>query len=207
MKYTYYTIIFFLSTFFWFGCNTSHKYHSAILQKRASFKDSFLHNARSPLSENDLPFLDFFPPDQSWKKKSTITLNDTSEIIQIPTYSGITKPYTVYGTITFFHNGQKISLKVFKSAQKPENPIYKNHLFLPFKDETNDLTTYGGGRYLELSILDIKNNKVELDFNLCYNPWCAYSDGFNCPVPPLSNHMKLVVNAGEKSYLGQKKKS
>jgi uncharacterized protein (DUF1684 family) len=53
---------------------------------------------------------------------------------------------------------------------------------------------------------DINDNILILDFNKCYNPWCAYSDGFNCPVPPRENHLKMEVTAGEKGYLKKVKR-
>ena len=83
---------------------------------------------------------------------------------------------------------------------------YYDYLFLPFKDNTNDETTYGGGRYLDLRQGDIGgDNIMTVDFNKAYNPWCAYSDGYNCPIPPATNHLDLAVNAGEKNFRGEKK--
>ena len=79
-------------------------------------------------------------------------------------------------------------------------------MFLPFKDFTNNEGTYGGGRYINLLDTDIKNEKIEIDLNKSYNPWCAYSDGFNCPIPPRENHIEIEVNAGEKNFKGMYKK-
>ena len=76
---------------------------------------------------------------------------------------------------------------------------YKNYLFLPFTDETNYNQTFGGGRYLDFEITDIVGNKLILDFNKCYNPYCAYAGGFNCPIPPKENDLKVKIKAGEKS--------
>ena len=79
-------------------------------------------------------------------------------------------------------------------------PQFRNELFLPFKDKTNANGSYGGGRYIDIKISDIENGKVILDFNKAYNPWCAYSDGYSCPIPPKENHLKIAVTAGEKEY-------
>jgi len=79
-------------------------------------------------------------------------------------------------------------------------------LFLPFKDFTNNESTYGGGRYINFLDTDIKDGKIEIDFNKSYNPWCAYSDGFNCPIPPKENHIETEVTAGEKNFKGIYKK-
>jgi len=76
----------------------------------------------------------------------------------------------------------------------------------PFTDETNDEETYGGGRYLDLNRNDISKNRLLLDFNKAYNPWCAFSDGYNCPIPPKSNDLPVKIKAGEKKFLATVKK-
>ena len=58
--------------------------------------------------------------------------------------------------------------------------------------------TYGGGRYMDMDTGDFVDGKVILDFNKAYNPYCAFSDGWNCPIPPPQNHLKLRIEAGEK---------
>ncbi len=75
-----------------------------------------------------------------------------------------------------------------------------DYLFLPFKDDTNGETTYGGGRYLNLSISTLEEEGCYVDFNKGYNPWCAYRDGFNCPIPPAANHLQFEVKAGERGF-------
>jgi hypothetical protein len=67
-------------------------------------------------------------------------------------------------------------------------------LFLPIKDLTSGDETYGGGRYLDLEIKNIKKNKIEIDFNKLYNPWCAYSVGFN-PNYSLENLFRSEMSA------------
>jgi len=84
-------------------------------------------------------------------------------------------------------------------------PAYADHLFLPFKDATNGEESYGGGRYIDLKASSIKDDKMAVDFNKTYNPWCAYSDGYNCPIPPIANHLDASLMAGEAKYTGPKK--
>lgn len=187
------------------SCGTGNKFITESYSHRHLYKLSFTQNERSPLTASDTSSLNFYMPDQRWVKKAVFKPEEKDSVIEIPTYSGIKKPYRLYGTLTFKHEKKSLVLEVFKSAQIPANPLYKNHLFLPFKDETNGEDTYGGGRYLDLSASDIKNNTIILDFNKCYNPWCAYSDGFNCPVPPKSNHLPIRVQAGEKVFTGSYK--
>lgn len=189
-----------------FSCLISNPFKRDIQEHRSQYKDGFLKDPRSPLNKDDLPFLSFYAPDENFKILGTFSASNTLKTFDMPTYSGITKPYATFGTIEFMLNGRIYNLEVYKSMQMPSNPIYANHLFLPFKDITNGEETYGGGRYMDLKTSDIVNNTIILDFNKCYNPWCAYSDGYNCPVPTLFNHLDVVIKAGEKKFKGAYKK-
>jgi uncharacterized protein (DUF1684 family) len=81
-----------------------------------------------------------------------------------------------------------------------KKPGLKDYLFVPFTDLTNYATTYAGGRYLELRTGEIKNGQVVLDFNKSYNPYCAYADGYACPIPPDANRLPVAVAAGEMMF-------
>jgi uncharacterized protein (DUF1684 family) len=63
---------------------------------------------------------------------------------------------------------------------------HKNDLFIPFKDLTSGKDTYGGGRYLDVQIPE--GNTLILNFNTAYNPYCAYTDGYFCPIPPAEKY-------------------
>ncbi len=71
-------------------------------------------------------------------------------------------------------------------------------LFVPFRDKTCGTETYGAGRYLDLE--DPAGAEVLIDFNLAYNPYCAYSESYSCPLPPPENWLEIPVTAGERKY-------
>ena len=75
---------------------------------------------------------------------------------------------------------------------------YEDYLFLPFTDLTNGEETYGGGRYIDLSIPE--GNTIQLDFNKAYNPYCTYNKKFSCPLVPSVNSIKTRVVAGVKDF-------
>lgn len=82
---------------------------------------------------------------------------------------------------------------------------YGGGLFLPFGDATNGETTFGGGRYLLDSIKgadlgQIDDDRMVLDFNFAYNPSCAYSPRWSCPLAPARNTLPGAVIAGEKHH-------
>ena len=77
---------------------------------------------------------------------------------------------------------------------------YKDYLFIPFTDKTSGIETYGGGRYIDLVLSDIVNKTCTIDFNKAYNPYCAYTAGYNCPIPPKENDLPVAIKAGELNF-------
>jgi uncharacterized protein (DUF1684 family) len=87
-------------------------------------------------------------------------------------------------------------------GQPVELTLYKDShgFFLPFVDSLAGKETYGAGRYLEPEALG--EGKFLVDFNLAYNPWCAYSPMYSCPLPPDENRLTVPIRAGEKDFPG-----
>lgn len=171
------------------------------------YKKGFLDNPRSPLSKDDLKHLDFFSANPDWKLRCDCETEQNPTPFEMPTYSGVTRTYILHTIARCPFNDKTMVLHLYKNIHQPINPLYKNNLFLPFKDPTNGEETYGGGRYINLLVTDIHEGKITIDFNKSYNPWCAYSDGFNCPIPPKENNIDIPIKSGEKNFKGQYKKS
>lgn len=181
-------------------------FEEALAQHRAEYKADFLTNPRSPLTAADTASLDFFPPNTDWSfPLAKFERTPDAKPFEMPTYSGQKRDYVQFGVMTFEANGQNHTLRVYQNLRLVKDSLYRDHLFVPFKDLTNGEETYGGGRYLDLRQSDIMGTLIQVDFNECYNPWCAYSDGFNCPIPPRENHLSVAVRAGERNYKGEKK--
>jgi uncharacterized protein (DUF1684 family) len=104
--------------------------------------------------------------------------------------------YRKYGELHFSLGGQPQHLTVYQSQDLLHRQGYEDYLFVPFTDLTNGHTSYGGGRYLDLRMGQIKGGQVALDFNRAYNPFCAYSSGYSCPVPPPENRLPVAIEAG-----------
>ena len=104
--------------------------------------------------------------------------------------------YRQIGFIEFELNGSTESLNVYQNVELSKSKEYKNYLFIPFRDKTSGNETYGGGRYLDI---EKQKGKVwKIDFNLAYNPYCAYSYRYSCPIPPKENTLNIKIEAGEK---------
>ncbi len=180
-------------------------YAETIAQHRAKYKQKFVENASSPLREADLADLRFYEADEKYRVECTFQRTPDEKPFDLPTYSGITKPYRKYGTLSFELDGKPYRLAVYQSLRHINMPQYRDYLFLPYRDLTNGETTYGGGRYLDFTISELASEGFYLDFNKSYNPWCGYSDGYNCPIPPSENSLDVAIFAGEKTYAGKKK--
>ena len=182
--------------------SSCHSFMRETLAHREEYKAEFLTDERSPLKQEDLVWLDFYPPNKKGVVKAKFVLTPASQNFELPTYSGITKTYRKWGEAYFQWGRDSARLNVYENIKLLSNPEYKDYLFLPFTDETTGITTYGGGRYIDLSKKDTEDGLITIDFNRCYNPYCAFSDGFNCPIPPSENYLPFKVEAGEKTYKG-----
>lgn len=172
---------------------------------RAAYKQAFIEEANSPLNKKDLKYLDFFPPDSSYVVTASFTRTADALPFEMPTSSGKMKQYVKYGEAHFILHDTAFTLSVYQSITLRETAEYKNYLFIPFNDAGNGVYSYGGGRYMDLQMEDITNDKLIIDFNTAYNPYCAYTDGYSCPVPPRENYLNIYVNAGEKKFLKKEK--
>jgi uncharacterized protein (DUF1684 family) len=109
--------------------------------------------------------------------------------------------YRKYGLLTFKIHDTLLRLNVYQSQSLMTSKDYSDYLFVPFTDNTSGNETYGGGRYLDYKMQEIHGNKLLIDFNKAYNPYCAYTIGYNCPIPPAENDLQIAITAGEKAYL------
>jgi len=101
--------------------------------------------------------------------------------------------------LKFSLEGQTLTLNVYESVELSKKAGYEDYLFIPFTDLTNGDETYGGGRYLDLRQEALRQKPVRLDFNRAYNPYCAYSKGYSCPIPPAENWLPVAIRGGVKS--------
>ena len=192
-------IFIFLSIFATFNIKAQ-SYSESIIAHRQGYKDEFLKDASSPVKVEDMKYFDFFEPDSTFRVKCDFTKTNSQTTFIIPTINGKQKEYFRYGILNFKIMGQNLQLNVYKSLLLMKIPKYKNYLFIPFKDLTSGKQTYGGGRYLDIETTDIKGDVVILDFNKAYNPYCAFSSGYSCPIPPKENHLKARIEVGEKNF-------
>lgn len=172
-----------------------------LAKHRETYKKDLLATAGGPLTEqDDLAYVTFYKPDSTYRVTATVERIPGAEPFDMPTYNGNTRPHVAYALLSFTLNGKPQTLTLYRNLNVIRLPEYRDYLFLPFKDATSGTETYGGGRYIDLRTGEIQNGHVTIDFNKAYNPYCAFKDGYPCPIPPKNNTLTVAVKAGEKVF-------
>ncbi len=159
---------------------------------RAEKDDFYARHHQSPLTpaqKRDFKGLDYFPENTVLRLEVDVETSQTSENITIDTTGGQPQTYQRFGRFKFLVDGQSAELTIYKN---------QHGYFLPFVDNLAGKETYPAGRYLEPEKLP--NGKFLVDFNLAYNPYCAYNERWSCPITPAENRLKVSVRAGEKIF-------
>jgi uncharacterized protein (DUF1684 family) len=163
------------------------------LDKIRRDKDQFFLNERqSPLTrEQKRTFtgLNYFPENPALRLDLKLERINNYQTVTLATSTGDEREYTHVGQVSFDVNGQQAALQVYEADYG---------FFLPFSDATAPDETYGAGRYLEPE--EITSDILHVDFNLAYNPYCAYNEQWSCPLPPSANRLKVRIEAGEKKF-------
>jgi len=133
-----------------------------------------------------------------YRVKAKFVRTPGSEPFEMPTTTDRKPIYEKYGVAHFEIKGKSYQLTIYQSLSSRQNPLYRNQLFLPFKDLTNGHKSYGGGRFINLTIP--KDDSIIIDFNKSFNPYCAYNGKYSCPIVPKENHLQVVIPAGVKKY-------
>lgn len=150
--------------------------------------------------KKDKKHFHFFPVSSNYNVTCTFEKITDSIGFTMTTSAKTLKHYFKYGRLGFTIDGTQYYLFVYQSSDLMQTEQYRNYLFVPFTDATTGDESYGSGRYLEFYIADIQNNTLHLDFNKAYNPYCAYSPNYKCPIPPKENFLPVAIKAGEMNF-------
>lgn len=154
-------------------------------------KDEFFRtHPQSPLTraqKQRFTGLSYFPENPALRLETALEPVEQYEEVEMQTTSGDVQVYRRHGRVTFQVEGQAVTLTVYAS---------ENGYFLPFVDGLRGQETYPAGRYLEPEALP--DGRFHIDFNLAYNPYCAYNPHWSCPLTPFENRAKAPIRAGEK---------
>jgi hypothetical protein len=172
----------------------------AIEQQRREKDRAFQSSSDSPLpdkAKKNFHGLPYFPINPKFRFEGSITRYNKRETFDIIASDGRERKTLRYGYFDFSLDGKIHRLQVYRLLDL--DPQYSHLLFIPFLDATSGRESYAGGRYLDLE--ERKGNHYLIDFNLAYNPSCAYGKkGYSCPIPPAENRLPIRIEAGEKRW-------
>ena len=156
-------------------------------------KDRFFKmHPQSPLTpeqQQSFQGLRYFPENPALRLIIPVEEFADQEPIVMQTSTGDVREYLRHGRLHFNTDGQDVELTLYSDGDT---------YFLPFADALAGEETYGAGRYLEPEPLG--DGRFLVDFNLAYNPYCAYNDDWSCPLTPIENWLKVPIRAGEKLF-------
>lgn len=159
---------------------------------RAEKNEFFGKHPQSPLTREQkqgFKGLNYFPENDALRLEVQVDLlNDTKPIL-MQTSTGGVQEYIRFGRFKFQVDGQDVELTIYQAD---------HGFFLPFVDSLAGKETYPAGRYLEPESLP--GNHFLVDFNIAYNPYCAYNEAWSCPITPAENRLKVPIEAGEKLF-------
>ncbi len=159
---------------------------------RAEKDEFFRDDPQSPLTaaqKHDFHGLNYFPENPGLRLEVKPEQLPTRERVEIQTSTGDVQIYFRHSRIHFPVDGQDAVLTIYEGDFG---------FFLPFVDSLASQETYPAGRYLEPEPLP--DGRFLVDFNMAYNPYCAYNEHWSCPLTPFENRLKVPIRAGEKIF-------
>ena len=185
-----------------FTIHTLDEYQKEIIQFRQALNADYMSPEKSPLDSTlrekfrQAGGHPFFEINKNYRVEAKFKRHIDTLTVEIPTSSERMAIFDKYGEATFTLNGKEYTVTIHQSHRSREMEAYKDWLFFMFTDLTNGEETYGGGRYIDLRIPE--GETIIIDFNKAYHPYCAFTYGYSCPVPPRENFMEDEITAGIK---------
>lgn len=171
-------------------------YEKSIVDHRMQLHHEFRNPRTSPLPPEDISEfrgLDFFPVDSTYRVTAHLERLAGTDTFEMPATGNRSAHYVTHAIAHFELHGQPLALHVYRQVSTGEE-----YFFIPFKDLTCADESYGGGRYLDIHVPE--GDSLVIDFNLAYNPYCAYNPRYSCPIPAAVNHLPVRIEAGEQDY-------
>jgi len=169
------------------------------IEKEREERDRFMRSSpESPFAKSEDVYkgLKYYPPDIRYRIIATLIPVEQRKPVVLTTNDGKEQHYVEYANAEFKLDGVLNRLLILEIAGMDP---FAGKLFLAFGDETSAAQTYGAGRYLDVTRTP-GSSTIKLDFNLAYNPYCAYDNSYSCPLPPRENILSIPIEAGEKNY-------
>ena len=173
---------------------------TAYMDSLQSWRKNYVENHELLKKPEEQALLRFYPMDANYRVDCSFEKITDGGWVPMATSGTRALRARKYGQLTFRLHDTTLHLVVYQLQFLLAKEETKNDLFVGFTDATTTADTYGGGRYIDCVIEEIRDGKMILDFNKAYNPYCAYTTGYDCPIPPKDNDLPVAILAGEKNY-------
>jgi hypothetical protein len=165
-----------------------------------SWRKNYIETHELLKTPEERSWLRFYPLSPGYKVTCSFKKLSDSPWFPMPTSGGKAQMARKYGQLTFRLHDTTLHLVVYQMQMLLTKEETRDYLFVGFTDATSAVDTYGAGRYIDCATGDIHGDRMVLDFNKAYNPYCAYATGYECPIPPKENDLPVAILAGEKNY-------
>lgn len=197
-------LIFLPTLLFFISCGESYTpeqkaYIASIEMQRQEKNDYMKNDPNSPFNfKGKVEFhpLKYFEIDPTFVFKSKLYEFPEKDTVIVFGTKGEERKVFRYGFVSFEHKKKTYRLNVYKGSTKSGDEYFS----IWFTDLTTGEETYGVGRYLDFELNPDKDFIYTIDFNLAYNPYCAYSADYTCAIPTKEDFVDLKIEAGEKKY-------
>ncbi len=170
------------------------------LESERAMKDEFMgRHPESPFISGRVPFhpLVYFPPDAALRVTAVLARRPSPEEAYLRTNRDNQAVMRYLGDLVFSIGRSPLRLRLYHAGEGIGTSV-----FVPFRDATSGEESYGPGRYLTLELNE--RDEYELDFNRAFNPYCAYTDDYECAFPPAENDLPVSIRAGEKVWAAER---
>ncbi len=174
------------------------KYIKDVEEFRKEKNDFMKNNPESPfVQDKSVQFhpLKYYSVNPGYVFYSKLYRNAQPDTITIFGTKGEARKAIRFGYVKFNYKDKNYKLNVYKGSNNGTD-----YYTIWFTDETTGDETYGVGRYLDFDLNPDTNYVYTIDFNLAYNPYCAYSARYSCAIPSKDDHLDFAVKAGEKKF-------
>ncbi|KAB2845707.1 MAG: DUF1684 domain-containing protein [Melioribacteraceae bacterium] len=190
------------SAFLIFSCGKNYtpeekEYIAKIEQQRIEDNEWYKNDPNSPFNKKgkvEFHDLKYYDVDPSFVFKSKLYEYEQKDTVTIYGTKGEPRETVRFGYVQINKDGKDYKIHVYESGEE------QKYYSIWFTDKTTNETTYGVGRYLNFERQNDPEHIYTIDFNLAYNPYCAYTSNYSCAIPTKEDYIDLAIEAGEKKF-------
>jgi uncharacterized protein (DUF1684 family) len=135
----------------------------------------------------------WFRIDPAYRVTGRFIKDSQPQRLKVVNTYGEADEYTTEGVVEFTLSGQTLRLRPFTTRP--------GRLYFVFRDASSGQETYETARFLYANLAE--DGTAVLDFNMAYNPPCAFNEYTTCPLPLRENRLPVKILAGERAYRGK----